>query len=131
MLMSIEERFMRDGVYDMSLDELICYKEKNFETIKYYEDNKYTKEIVESMLEFENPSSDVYYCWFCGATISMCKLIMARQDCNEKLKKKCEQDIKKLQVKVRKGLYSSQGQDLKLFKMRKKALKYLHGNKKF
>lgn len=106
MLISTDEYLERNGVYKMSLKELITFKDKICDNIKRYEDNKYTERVLELEV-FMNPKPSVHYWWHCRCLIEVCSIIIAREDCDDKLKEKCSQDIDDAYMKIKKGLYDS------------------------
>lgn len=114
MLVSSQRFLQREGVYQMSLDQLIHFKDKIYNTIKHYEDTKYTIAVLENEL-YMNPAPSVYYWWHCDCFKKVCGIILAHEDCDEKLKEKCTQDIKEAHEKIKKGLYHNSAEVCKIY----------------
>ena len=112
MLISVEERFRNVGVYDMSINELLDFRDKICDKIKEYEENKDTERVLELEV-FMNPTPSVRYCWECKCLINICAIILAREDCDDKSREKCMKDVDNAHKKIKKGLYSN---DMEAFK---------------
>ena len=106
MLISIEEYLEENGVYQMSLNELLAFKDKIYDTIKGYEDDKYTDRLLEQEM-FMHPSPSVHYCWNCDCLIMISRIILMREDVNDQLKEKCSREIYNTYEKIDKGLYDN------------------------
>lgn len=104
MLIPVEDYLEGYGVYQMSLNSLISFKGKIFDSIKHYEDNKYTQRMLERE-KFMNPAPSVHYWWYCSCLIEICKIILEREECDDKLKEICQQNIDDAYIKIKKGLY--------------------------
>ena len=107
MLLPIEEYLKSSGVYQKSLKELIAFKDRIYKNIKHYEDNKYTERMLELEV-FMNPKPSVHYWWYCNCLIDVCSIIIVREDCDDKLRDVCMQDIDNAHIKIRKGLYENE-----------------------
>ena len=106
MLIPVEVYLEGIGVSQMSLSELLASKDKIFEKMKSYEDDKYTERILELEVHM-NPKPSVHYCWSCYCLIQVCEIIISNIDCTEKLKKICKADIKNARAKIKNGLYDN------------------------
>lgn len=104
MLISVEDELKKNGVYDMSLEDLVRFKDKVCNDIKYCEDNRYMDAVWEMEMHM-NPKPSYYYCWRCDCLIEVCEIIIGNSACTEELKKICEEAIENARAKIEKGLY--------------------------
>ena len=116
MLITVEEYFNHNGVYDMSINELLDFKDKICDRIKHYEKNKYTEEILELEM-FMHPGPSLKYHWDCDCLLELCRIIMLHQDCKHELKEKCKRYSIDARQKIRQGLYPKDDEHLKAYAM--------------
>ena len=115
MLIPVEDYLKESGVYQMSLNKLVDFKNKVRETIKCFEDNKYTEDMLIEEV-FMSPSVSAGYGWNCSCLIEVCLIILSRQECNEGLKKACKLDIGDAYIKAREGLYGDRQELIRKFR---------------
>ncbi len=114
MLIDVETYLKENNVDNMSLKELIAFKQEQCDHIKYLEDNKYTDKIVE--LASMHPEPSVHYAWHCKCLFEICLTVVLHEDCDKQLREECKNCIIESRKKLREGLYGED--DLLLFQRR-------------
>ena len=119
MLIPTYEYLRQEGVNKMSLNEVVAFKDKLWERITYYEENKYTERMLNMELHM-HPAPSVHYWWHCQCIIELCTIILTREDCNEEIEEKCVQDINTAHEKIEKDLYNNEKEAFEKYREIKK-----------
>ena len=104
MLIKIEEYLKRCNVDGMSLEEVIAFKQKLCDGIERSEENRYSDETIDLELHM-CPGPSVRYWWACKCLLAICERIIAREDCDARLRAECEKCALEARKKEADGLY--------------------------